>query len=1210
VIAINVFNFWATLGLKDDGFQSGITKASGSAKIFAGGIKTLIGTVAGLKVISTAFNMITNSIGSAVERYDTLNRFPKVLQLMGYSASEATAATSKLSAGIEGLPTSLDEIISTAQRLTVLTGNLDESADTALALNNALIASGATTADVTRATNQYVQMLSKGKVDLVSWRTLQETMGYALREVSEALLGAGADSNDLYAALQNGTITFEQFNAMMIEMSETTGGFADMALEAAGGIGTAWTIMQTAITKGVTNIITSINDGLVDNALPGLEDAIKAVGKKGFEPFLTTVGNVMNGVIKVVSPVVKTVINNFDSIVKALKIAGTGFVGFKVAMDIKSAVSTFKTGMANMKKSIETTKFAQEMFTLAKEEGTAVDALALAMTDKSIASEGLRRAAKEAGLAVDTQGNIINAAGTKITESEAAAVLESAGALSAKQIIVGLVTGQVTLATAAQLLWNAAMSAMPFVAVVAGIGALVAGIVKLISKSKAVSKETQEFTDTLDSNIASRKESADAALAEVEANKKAADTLVNLSNKSSKTKDDIAQMSAQASILNDSFGETKIVVDQATGALNVSTDALYDMVDAMGKQAEAAAYLELYKEAIKDHAKAVQEQKKKIKEVNEAQSEQNEIWSVSGASTKTYGKDVQGLTNDLDELNTVVDESEEEIEFWRDAYTGTFEVVDDAVSSSVDSQISSLDDLTGAAKKLSDAYTSAFDEITAGYLDIGKEISAQNDLTADQMLANAKKRQQIEKDYNEARKKLVEFGFSEIQIMEMGYDEASMQGVIELANSKEDVLRDYLDTSVEIEKERERYVIEAIQNSGEPDAIKQLQLDEYNAANDTNYSCDWASVGEYSGTEVTSGFDEGLDLDSIIPDTMGSFTTIFGNEMWRTGVDSGTGLADGTGDGASGTGAALQGPLATAIQVAVDFASQLSSAVQPGLSQLNDNFVTAFTKVNDTVRNNLSTLKGTVTTMTMTTFSGMVSLVTTAMNTFKTVVSNTMTAVKTNMATVLSAINSSTESSLSTLQNTFKSKLEAITASVVAWGPLLSAAGKSAGNQLKDAITTVADSINLFSSGVNAVQGFINGALSKGGSLYNSMYNLFYQAKVAAQKALDEHSPSRELFKSGANSTQGFINGALSLKDKLYSTIEDMYSGITDGAEIETSLSAATIGSLSASLPDRIATGKEIQQTINNTQIFQAEQKSEYEQQKEAEAMLRRLRWT
>lgn len=56
------------------------------------------------------------------------------------------------------------------------------------------------------------------------------------------------------------------------------------------------------------------------------------------------------------------------------------------------------------------------------------------------------------------------------------------GALTAKEIVVGVLTGKISLATAAQAAWNAVMSANPITLVVMAVAALTAGIVKLSKK--------------------------------------------------------------------------------------------------------------------------------------------------------------------------------------------------------------------------------------------------------------------------------------------------------------------------------------------------------------------------------------------------------------------------------------------------------------------------------------------------------------------------------------------------------------------------------------------------------------------------------------------------------------------------------------------------------------------------------------------------------
>jgi len=255
----------------------------------AAGIRDMV-TALGLAAAGAkALQMVNNALDGAIDRYDTLTGFPAVMEQIGFSTEESRKAIQRLSDGVQGLPTTLDSVAKTAQRIAVMTGDLDGAVETTLALNNAFIASGASVADAERGLEQYLQMLAKGEVDLQSWRTLQETMGVALNDLAKAFGFAGKSAqNDLYDALKSGEITFEEFNQKLIELSNQTGGFADRARTASSGIRTAWTNMNTAIVRGVTEIIAAIDAVLKDTPLKSIQNIIENMGKAFF--------NALNGI--------------------------------------------------------------------------------------------------------------------------------------------------------------------------------------------------------------------------------------------------------------------------------------------------------------------------------------------------------------------------------------------------------------------------------------------------------------------------------------------------------------------------------------------------------------------------------------------------------------------------------------------------------------------------------------------------------------------------------------------------------------------------------------------------------------------------------------------------------------------------------------------------------------------------------------------------
>ena len=313
----NLGKFGATLELDSTKFDSSLSGAEkrikGTSRGLGGFAKSVGKIAAGLgvfKLIDAGFGMIKNSIDGAISRVDTLNQFPKVLQQMGYSAEDAERSTKRLVEGIDGLPTTLDGITGDVQRMINVFHDVDLATESAIALNNAFLASGASTADAERGMDQYIKMLSTGKVDMMSWRTLQETMPYALQETAEAFGYTGRSAqNDLYDALQSGEHTMDEFNDKMIELSEGTGGFADVAIEATKGIRTSMTNIATAVVNGVASSIQAFDDWMNSKGFGGISDGLDKI--KG------AIGSAFGAVNTVIPKVLDVFGNLYDKVAES-----------------------------------------------------------------------------------------------------------------------------------------------------------------------------------------------------------------------------------------------------------------------------------------------------------------------------------------------------------------------------------------------------------------------------------------------------------------------------------------------------------------------------------------------------------------------------------------------------------------------------------------------------------------------------------------------------------------------------------------------------------------------------------------------------------------------------------------------------------------------------------------------------------------------------
>lgn len=270
----------AVLSAVDSGFVSTFGKAQSATQSLMSSVKnTALGAMA-FKGASAVVNTLSANVGSAVSRFDTLNQYPRVLEQMGFSAQEAKDSIKELGDGIQYVPTSLDEIASSAKSLALTTGNLKKSTKLAVAMNNAFYASGSASDEASRGMTQFTQMLSRGKVGQEEWNTLNETMKYGLTQTAKKLGIASGSTTELYDALQDGTITMDQFTDAIIECSEETGGFADVAKTSTAGISTSMSNLKISIVKGMAGALSAIDTFLAANQLPTISQMIDSVKDK------------------------------------------------------------------------------------------------------------------------------------------------------------------------------------------------------------------------------------------------------------------------------------------------------------------------------------------------------------------------------------------------------------------------------------------------------------------------------------------------------------------------------------------------------------------------------------------------------------------------------------------------------------------------------------------------------------------------------------------------------------------------------------------------------------------------------------------------------------------------------------------------------------------------------------------------------------------
>ena len=296
-MAYNLATAYVPIVPSMDGVGKAIEKAFGDASKTTGsktgqsigkglsvGFASKVGAVAGItsNVFSKVASVVTSSFGSAVDRADQMNNFPKVMKNLGYSATDAAASIKKISDALDGLPTTSSAMTGMVQQLAPLTSNLDEATDIALAFNNAMLAGGASTMEQENALTQYTQMLSAGKVDMQAWRSIQAAMPGQLNQVAEAMMGAGHNANDLYEAMKSGKFSFDDFNKAVMDLNQNGFGkyasFAQQAKDATQGIGTAMENVKNRVAKAVQKVIDAVGVENIAGAINRFSSQFDKVG--------------------------------------------------------------------------------------------------------------------------------------------------------------------------------------------------------------------------------------------------------------------------------------------------------------------------------------------------------------------------------------------------------------------------------------------------------------------------------------------------------------------------------------------------------------------------------------------------------------------------------------------------------------------------------------------------------------------------------------------------------------------------------------------------------------------------------------------------------------------------------------------------------------------------------------------------------------------
>lgn len=291
---------------------SSLTQKLGVGKVAMG---SFIGAI-GATVVGKAFSLITNNVQGAITRIDTLTNATRNFQNMGVKTSVVNTQMNNLKNAINGLPTSLDSAVSGVQLLTSsLNGNMPQSVSVFKALNDGILGFGGTTEQVTNSITQLSQAFSNGKIDAETWNSLIDSgLGPTLNAMAKQM---GITTGALKSGLSDGSISVSQFNDALVNLDKNGGGgiasLSKIAQDSTSGIGTSMANAKTAVTRGVADMITAVNNGIKSL------DITTPLGKiTGIGSIISQLGTVVEQTFGAIGQVIPQAFSGLSGVISSL----------------------------------------------------------------------------------------------------------------------------------------------------------------------------------------------------------------------------------------------------------------------------------------------------------------------------------------------------------------------------------------------------------------------------------------------------------------------------------------------------------------------------------------------------------------------------------------------------------------------------------------------------------------------------------------------------------------------------------------------------------------------------------------------------------------------------------------------------------------------------------------------------------------------------
>ena len=660
-------------------------------------------------------------------------------------------------------------------------------------------------------------------------------MPYALQKTAESFGFAGQSAqNDFYTALKEGRITFDQFSSKLVELNGGVGGFAELAKSNSKGIQTSFGNLKNAVVKGVANTIKALDDltkAATGKTIAENFDALKVIINAAF-------GVIVN-VIKASTPVFQTLFSILGTGVSVISFLTPAIIGLVAAL----------VTMRVINQAVKTTK----------------DLISAWKTFKTTATGAIQII------------NLMTAAQAtcgSVTKAQMVANLANNGALTASTVLYGVLTGAISLqtaatiaATAATTAFKAALTALtgPVGWVIGAIGLLVgAGVAlwqwltaeseetkRLKSEQEELVKSTDQLNDAVKQSAKERQKNLESVKGNTESYQKLADEIVQLSQKTNKTAADKKNLKKKIDALNASVSGLNLAYDKNSDSLSHNSDEIKARISAM----EAESTWEASQKNLLDIEQKRAEIGEQLKQIAEQRNKWNEESNVSDSVRK---EKLQELNDKETELKNTQTELQTEYEKTSQVQQAASEAMAAAAESGSNRQVVAYENMSKAQQKAIDDMRTKYNELLETTTNMFDQIKFKSAISVDEMIANLQKNQEAVDNWATNLNTLAERGVNEgilAKLKAMG-PEGSLY-VQELVNASDEKLASLNEVFSKGGESAMKGLTAGMDTGalGITDQIKAMIQGQASSLKEEIEAADFSSLGK----EIPNGVSEGIE---------------------------------------------------------------------------------------------------------------------------------------------------------------------------------------------------------------------------------------------------------------------------------------------------------------------------------------------------------------